>query len=267
MNNPKIHSVYVASSWRNVEQPEVVKALRLAGFDPYDFRNPRGDGTGFFSWSVIDPKWEDWKYSDYLKALRHHVSIDAFFSDYDHLRAADALVLVLPCNRSSHLEAGMAIGLGKPVIIINDGRMVEPELMYLAADALVETVYGAIEILLRYNSEGIPEKIELRPGAMIQRCGIPKRSKEKGKINARSYAGSKLLRDLIELLYHRGKEGATGVEMFNELNILNPSTIVAELRANGFRVRTEYRGRTDRGRHVYAYVLEDPPKSMLTGEA
>ncbi|MCQ2145827.1 MAG: hypothetical protein MJY72_08790 [Bacteroidales bacterium] len=35
--------IYVASSWRNPHYPAVVAALRDAGFDVYDFRNP-GDG-------------------------------------------------------------------------------------------------------------------------------------------------------------------------------------------------------------------------------
>jgi hypothetical protein len=43
--------VYVASSWRNPMQPAVVAALRAAGIDCYDFRNPEG-GTGF-SWSEV----------------------------------------------------------------------------------------------------------------------------------------------------------------------------------------------------------------------
>jgi hypothetical protein len=45
--------VYVASSWRNLAQPAVVAALRTAGIDCYDFKNPEG-GTGF-SWSEVRP--------------------------------------------------------------------------------------------------------------------------------------------------------------------------------------------------------------------
>ena len=32
--------LYIASSWRNAHYPAVVEALRGAGFDVYDFRNP-----------------------------------------------------------------------------------------------------------------------------------------------------------------------------------------------------------------------------------
>lgn len=46
--------VYVASSWRNPMQPPVVAALRSAGIDCYDFRNPES-GTGF-SWRQVKEK-------------------------------------------------------------------------------------------------------------------------------------------------------------------------------------------------------------------
>ena len=35
--------IYVASSWRNTYYPEVVQALRDAGHEVYDFRNPTTD--------------------------------------------------------------------------------------------------------------------------------------------------------------------------------------------------------------------------------
>jgi hypothetical protein len=45
--------VYVASSWRCPTHPGVVDAIRAAGIDAYDFRNPEG-GTGF-SWRHVQP--------------------------------------------------------------------------------------------------------------------------------------------------------------------------------------------------------------------
>jgi len=43
--------VYVASSWRNEFQAGVCAALKAAGIDHYDFKNPEG-GTGF-SWKEV----------------------------------------------------------------------------------------------------------------------------------------------------------------------------------------------------------------------
>ena len=51
--------IYVASSWRNPEQPEVVTALRSLSYEVYDFRNP-GDGKSGFGWREIDPNWLNW---------------------------------------------------------------------------------------------------------------------------------------------------------------------------------------------------------------
>ncbi len=45
------HKIYVASSWRNVHYEGVVKALREAGHDVYDFRNPPSGDEGL--WCVL----------------------------------------------------------------------------------------------------------------------------------------------------------------------------------------------------------------------
>lgn len=39
--------IYVASSWRNAYQPQVVDALRKEGNEVYDFRNPAEGDNGF----------------------------------------------------------------------------------------------------------------------------------------------------------------------------------------------------------------------------
>ena len=46
--------IYIASSWRNSYQQDVVSFLRNKGHEVYDFRNPP-HGNGGFQWSDIDP--------------------------------------------------------------------------------------------------------------------------------------------------------------------------------------------------------------------
>ncbi len=99
--------IYVASSWRNDIQPHVVEALRKAGHEVYDFKNPRPGDNGFH-WSDIDPDWQDWTPEQFIEGLRHPIAASGFASDMDALRDCDACVLVLPCGRSAHLEAGWA---------------------------------------------------------------------------------------------------------------------------------------------------------------
>ena len=52
-NRTPVAKIYVASSWRNPYFPEVVEALRAAGHEVYDFRNPPHGGAGFH-WTDID---------------------------------------------------------------------------------------------------------------------------------------------------------------------------------------------------------------------
>lgn len=143
--------IYVASSWRNDIQPEVVDALRAAGYDVYDFKNPCPGNTGF-QWSEIDPDWKDWETEAFVQALSHPIAETGFCSDMFALASCDILVLVLPCNRSAHLEAGWAAGSGKKVYILIPDKC-EPELMYKVADG----VYGSIEQLVQALGEFYPD--------------------------------------------------------------------------------------------------------------
>jgi len=127
--------IYVASSWRNSQQPTVVEQLRGAGHEVYDFRNPP-NGSGGFGWRSIDPGWRDWTAEEYRRILvTHPAASHGFLSDLRAMQWADVCVLVLPCGRSAHLEAGWFCGAGKPCIILTrDGE--EPELMALLATTI-----------------------------------------------------------------------------------------------------------------------------------
>lgn len=123
--------IYVASSWRNPHQQDIVDLLREAGHEVYDFRNPAPGNTGF-AWSSIDPEWVDWSPEGFRAGLDHPVAQEGFGFDFRAMEWADQCVLVLPCGRSAHLEAGWFIGRECPVTIYAPVQ-VEPELMYLLA--------------------------------------------------------------------------------------------------------------------------------------
>lgn len=124
--------IYVASSWRNPFQADVVKALSFDGHAVYDFKNPRPGDRGF-SWSEIDPNWLKWTAKQYVAALDHPIAKRGFASDFNAMKWADTFVLVLPCGRSAHLELGWAAGAGKQTLILTqDGE--EPELMAKMCD-------------------------------------------------------------------------------------------------------------------------------------
>lgn len=134
--------IYVASSWRNAYQPEVVRRLREAGHEVYDFRNPP-HGRGGFHWADVDPRWQEWSVGEYVEGLSHPISEAGFKSDLDAMLWADACVLVLPCGRSAHAEAGWFAGRGlKTIVYIPEPQ--DPELMYKLFDA----VTGSMEDVL-----------------------------------------------------------------------------------------------------------------------
>ena len=136
--------VYVASSWRNeTRQQAVVQALREAGHDVYDFR----EVSSAFHWreaaseeQLRDPR----RFRD--EVLTHPLAKTAFEADMGALRSAEATVLVLPCGRSAHLELGWGARNAKSVVLLDD-PVSEPELMYLACDAICVTVAEVVQVL------------------------------------------------------------------------------------------------------------------------
>lgn len=130
--------IYVATSWKNEQQADVVTFLRDRGHQVYDFKNPAPDNHGFH-WTSVDGDYRAWDARQYLKALKHPSAQLGFDLDMAALRWCDACVLVLPCGRSAHLEAGWAAGAGKHVVIylpVFD----TPELMYGMAGAIVTSL-------------------------------------------------------------------------------------------------------------------------------
>lgn len=149
--------IYVASSWRNQYQPGVVISLRKAGHEVYDFRHPGEEGPANregglpdngFRWSDVDPDWQGWDAASFRHRVTTHPLADAGFAqDMAGLEWADTCVLVLPCGRSAHLEAGWAAGAGKTLMILLLGDQLEPELMYRIANKIVLSVEELVEAL------------------------------------------------------------------------------------------------------------------------
>ncbi|MBP5537850.1 MAG: hypothetical protein J6X64_05880 [Bacteroidales bacterium] len=138
--------IYVASSWRNKYYPEVVARLRTAGHQVYDFRNPPHGGAGFH-WTDVDKNAPNWTFNEYKEGLRHPLAERQFTADLEALAWADTCVLVLPCGRSAHTEAGWMAGAGKKVIVYIP-EMVEPELMYKLFDDVAGNLDELISAIL-----------------------------------------------------------------------------------------------------------------------
>lgn len=148
--------IYVASSWRNESrQQATVHALRDAGHDVYDFRNPSPGDVGF-GWHQCAPEGTDrGAFRDMMQdpkffrdeVLTHPIAQAGFAKDMRALANADATVLVLPCGRSAHLELGWATGARQRTIVLLDDPLSEPELMYLACSKICVSIEEVLEQL------------------------------------------------------------------------------------------------------------------------
>lgn len=144
--------IYVASSCRNEHQQRAVAALREVGHEVYDFRNPSTGGPPThglldrgFAWSELDPQWQAWDATSFREKVTGHPLAElGFDQDYNALEWCDTCVLLLPCGRSAHLEAGWARGAGKLLVIVLLGNL-EPELMYRWAHHIVLSIDELVE--------------------------------------------------------------------------------------------------------------------------
>lgn len=137
--------IYIASSWRNQYYPDVVTRLREAGHEVYDFRNPP-QGTDGFHWSDVDADYMNWNAAQYREGLKSPKAEQQFANDIEALTWADTCLLVLPCGRSAHTEAGWMAGAGKKVIVYIP-EMQEAELMYKLFDYVSEDLNEIIDYL------------------------------------------------------------------------------------------------------------------------
>jgi hypothetical protein len=137
--------IYVASSWRNPHYDSVLASIRAGGFECYDFKNPQPGDHGFHWSDVGGPDWRQADGAEFKAMLRHPIAAAGFDSDMGALRRARIVVLVLPCNRSAHLELGYAVGAGKHTAVLLDETF-EPELMY----RMVEKIATDVDDLLAW---------------------------------------------------------------------------------------------------------------------
>lgn len=137
--------IYVASSWKNIFQQDIVKLLEKEGFEVYDFKNPTIGNTGF-SWNEIDENWKHWKPYEFRENLNNSLAIEGFNLDFEAMQKSDICILVLPAGRSAHTEAGWMKGAGKKVYVYMPVKQ-EPELMYKIYDAICLSCEGLISVI------------------------------------------------------------------------------------------------------------------------
>lgn len=106
--------LYVASSWRNEEYDSLLVSLWIAGHEVYDWRDP----AHAFSWSDVDENWRDWTPRQYRRALQSPLATKGYTNDLNGMNWCDTGVLLLPCGKSAHLEAGFLAATGRTVHVL-----------------------------------------------------------------------------------------------------------------------------------------------------
>ena len=88
----------------------------------------------------------EWTFDQYREGLKHPKAERQFAADLEAMLWADTCVLVLPCGRSAHTEAGWFSGRGLKTIAYIP-QFDEPELMYKLFDSVVGTLDELIAAL------------------------------------------------------------------------------------------------------------------------
>jgi hypothetical protein len=136
--------IYVANSWRNTRQQDVVSTLRATGHEVYDFKNPK-EGDKGFHWNDLDVYWEDWTTKEYRNCLKHPIVEEEYKSNIDAMMWADVFVGVQPFGRSASLEMGWAAGMSKKTILLLDRD--EPEMMVKMVDHICVSINEVIRLI------------------------------------------------------------------------------------------------------------------------
>lgn len=114
----------------------MLKWLREKGHAVYDFKN----ANSAFAWEDVDPQDKMSTVESYLANIDDEKCERAFSNDMNALINCDALVMLMPCGRSAHWEAGYAAGANKPTCIFLNPDKFEPDLMHKGANLITNSL-------------------------------------------------------------------------------------------------------------------------------
>ncbi|MCK4635901.1 MAG: hypothetical protein KAT32_03480 [Candidatus Moranbacteria bacterium] len=125
----------VLAKFRNKKNVEyLVNELRKKGKSCYNFCDIPADANN----PNASPE-EQMKVHENTKDFFNDESFQEMFkSDLDGLKNAEKVVILLPAGNAVHIEAGIAYGFGKQLILI--GKPEKPESLYLIFEERYETV-------------------------------------------------------------------------------------------------------------------------------
>lgn len=142
--------IYLASSWKNKETVlKMAELLKSKGHAVDAFCDEENRIS--FNWSELTTIMakEGWnvKELDAKDMMKHERVQEAFQEDKKYIDWSDAVIMLMPCGRSAHLEAGYAVGSGKKLYIVGGFKKGEFETMYGFANGMY--YYTQTPILLK----------------------------------------------------------------------------------------------------------------------
>jgi len=127
--------IYIATSWKMEKYARVAaKQLKTKGHEVDCFCD---ESSGRFIFSVEELDGMPIDSFNAISFLNTEQAQKAFKEDKKWIDWCDTLIMLLPCGKSAHLEAGYAKGLGKEVIIAGDFPPGEFDVMYGFADFMI----------------------------------------------------------------------------------------------------------------------------------
>ena len=122
---------FIASPWKNRESVQTISnELKKRGHEVYSYLE---SGANLLTGEPIEKEMNI--FSEALGNWRKDNRIEQIFeSEMKGLRESEVLVLLEPAGGSSLLEAGVAYGLGKKLILV--GGITKPEVVYLVFDEI-----------------------------------------------------------------------------------------------------------------------------------
>lgn len=147
--------IYLASSWKNQKVVlALAEILEAEGFEVDAFCRST-DKRYSFHWSELVDDEDALKYYDAIEMLKDARTQKAFREDTKWLDWADAVIMIMPCGRSSHLEGGYAKGQGKRLFIFGEFPKGEFEVMYGFAEGLYR--HEELELMIKALKEFEPK--------------------------------------------------------------------------------------------------------------
>ena len=142
--------IYLASSWKRKETVRVMHDILVKRGHVVDSFCSTDGKRSSFNWDelveIMYKEGIDLRSANAISMADHWRVKEAFREDKKYIDWSDTLIMLMPCGRSAHLEAGYAAGTGKKLYIIGGFEKGEFEVMYGFADGMYE--YNDVHKLL-----------------------------------------------------------------------------------------------------------------------